>query len=105
MPFLELMTLVGCRAKDRARGIAGIGLVKFAILSCLFMEIAYPLISSGVECMVSVSIPTIKGGAASELGVRKGLRAMEIAEQNRLPYIALIETVSSNRVLRFVFDF
>jgi hypothetical protein len=36
--------------------------------------------------------PTVRGGATNPFGLRKTLRAMEIAERNRLPLVQLIES-------------
>ena len=47
---------------------------------------------SGVECVVAASDPTVRGGATNPFGLRKTLRAMEIAERNRLPLVQLIES-------------
>jgi acyl-CoA carboxylase subunit beta len=35
--------------------------------------------------------PTVRGGATNPLGLKKTLRAMEIAERNRLPLVQLID--------------
>lgn len=43
--------------------------------------------------MVSASVSTIKGGAMNEISVMKSLRLSEIAYENRLPCIALIQSV------------
>jgi acyl-CoA carboxylase subunit beta len=47
---------------------------------------------AGVECVVTASDPTVRGGATNPLGLKKTLRAMEIAERNRLPLVQLIES-------------
>ncbi len=47
---------------------------------------------SGVECVVVASDPTVRGGATNPFSLRKTLRAMEIAERNRLPLLQLIES-------------
>jgi len=39
---------------------------------------------SGVECVVSGSDPTVKGGATNPITMEKNFRAMEIAATNRL---------------------
>jgi acetyl-CoA carboxylase carboxyltransferase component len=46
----------------------------------------------GVECVLIASDPTVKGGTINPPGLRKSLRAAEIAEQNRLPLINLVES-------------
>ena len=47
---------------------------------------------AGVECVVTANDPTVRGGATNPFGLRKTLRAMEIAERNRLPLVQLIES-------------
>ena len=51
---------------------------------------------SGVRCLVSVSDSGIKGGSASEMGMEKGLRGFQIAFENKLPLIQLIESAGAN---------
>jgi len=79
--FLELCALAGHQVDDHATGasmIGGIGMV------------------SGVECVITASESTVKGGAINELGVKKTHRLAEIAEQNRLPGISLIESAGAD---------
>jgi acyl-CoA carboxylase subunit beta len=75
-PFLELSPLAawGSDFHVGASGVHGIGVV------------------SGVECVITASDPTVRGGATNPFGLKKGLRAMEIAERNRLPLLQLIES-------------
>jgi acyl-CoA carboxylase subunit beta len=75
-PFLELSPLAawGTDFPVGASGVTGIGPV------------------AGVECVVVASDPTVRGGATNPFGLRKTLRAMEIAERNRLPLVQLIES-------------
>ena len=47
---------------------------------------------SGVECMIVANDPTVKGGSYHPLTVKKHLRAQEIAQENRLPCIYLVES-------------
>jgi 3-methylcrotonyl-CoA carboxylase beta subunit len=47
---------------------------------------------SGRECVVVVNDPTVKGGTYYPLTVKKHLRAQEIAAQNRLPCVYLVES-------------
>lgn len=85
-PFLELSTLAGYRMHDDDGGrnimgggsIVGIGTV------------------SGKRCIVSANDSAIKGGAISPMGFRKGLRAHEIAFENRLPIVYLVESGGAN---------
>jgi len=75
-PFLELSPLAawGTDFPVGASGVTGVGPV------------------SGVECVIAASDPTVRGGATNPFGLRKTLRAMEIAERNRLPLVQLIES-------------
>lgn len=47
---------------------------------------------SGVQCMVVANDATVKGGTYYPLTVKKHLRAQEIAEQNHLPCIYLVDS-------------
>ena len=47
---------------------------------------------SGVECMIVANDPTVKGGTSNPWTLRKILRANQIAFQNRLPVISLVES-------------
>ena len=47
---------------------------------------------AGVECMIVANDPTVKGGTYHPLTVKKHLRAQEIALENRLPCIYLVES-------------
>ena len=46
----------------------------------------------GVECMVIANDATVKGGTYYPLTVKKHLRAQEVAEQNHLPCIYLVDS-------------
>ena len=81
-PFLELAPLAahGLYNGDApcAGLIAGIGRV------------------SGVDCMVVCNDATVKGGSYYPMTVKKHLRAQEIALQNRLPCIYLVDSGGAN---------
>jgi 3-methylcrotonyl-CoA carboxylase beta subunit len=47
---------------------------------------------SGRECVIVANDPTVKGGTYYPLTVKKHLRAQEIAAQNRLPCVYLVES-------------
>lgn len=47
---------------------------------------------SGVECMIVANDATVKGGTYYPLTVKKHLRAQEVAEQNNLPCIYLVDS-------------
>ena len=46
----------------------------------------------GVECMITANDPSVKGGASNPWTVKKIFRASQIAEENRLPTVALVES-------------
>ena len=76
-PFLELSCYAGAHEPDGqpgARLITGIGPV------------------SGVESVVIANQPTVKGGSLNASAVAKQLRALDVAERNRLPVITLVES-------------
>ncbi|AVS65760.1 methylcrotonoyl-CoA carboxylase [Paracidovorax avenae] len=81
-PFLEIAPLAALGMYgDEAPGaglIAGIGRV------------------SGVDCMVVCNDATVKGGTYYPMTVKKHLRAQEIAQQNRLPCIYLVDSGGAN---------
>ena len=52
--------------------------------------------SRGVECMIVCNDATVKGGTYYPMTVKKHLRAQEIAEQNRLPCIYLVDSGGAN---------
>jgi 3-methylcrotonyl-CoA carboxylase beta subunit len=49
---------------------------------------------SGVDCMIVCNDATVKGGTYYPLTVKKHLRAQEIAQQNRLPCIYLVDSAA-----------
>uniref|UniRef100_A0ABI8ABN0 methylcrotonoyl-CoA carboxylase n=1 Tax=Felis catus TaxID=9685 RepID=A0ABI8ABN0_FELCA len=51
---------------------------------------------SGVECIIVANDATIKGGTYYPVTVKKHLRAQEIAMQNRLPCIYLVDSGGAN---------
>ncbi len=81
-PFLELSPLAAYGMYDddiHAAGlITGIGRV------------------SGRECMIVCNDATIKGGTYYPLTVKKHIRAQEIARENRLPCIYLVDSGGAN---------
>jgi 3-methylcrotonyl-CoA carboxylase beta subunit len=81
-PFLEIGQLAAYGMYDQdiacAGVIAGIGSV------------------SGRECMIVANDATVKGGVYFPMTVKKHLRAQEIAMQNRLPCIYLVDSGGAN---------
>ena len=51
---------------------------------------------SGREVMIVCNDPTVKGGAYFPMTVKKHLRAQEIAEQNNLPCVYLVDSGGAN---------
>ena len=74
--FLELSPLAGWGSDFTvgASVVTGIGVVE------------------GVECLITANDPTVKGGASNPWTVKKIFRAAQIAEENRLPTISLVES-------------
>ena len=82
-PFLELSQLAGYALYGKeevpAGGIiTGIGRVQ------------------GTECMIVANDATVKGGAYYPITVKKHLRAQDIAAENRLPCIYLVDSGGAN---------
>jgi 3-methylcrotonyl-CoA carboxylase beta subunit len=50
----------------------------------------------GRDCMVLANDPTVKGGAYFPMTVKKHLRAQEIARENRLPCLYLVDSGGAN---------
>ena len=75
-PFLELSPLAawGSDFTVGASVVTGIGAVQ------------------GVECLIVANDPTVKGGTSNPWTLKKILRANQIAMQNRLPVISLVES-------------
>ncbi len=46
----------------------------------------------GVECVIVANDPTVRGGTSNPWTLRKSLRANDIALQNRIPLISLVES-------------
>jgi 3-methylcrotonyl-CoA carboxylase beta subunit len=51
---------------------------------------------SGRECMIVANDATVKGGTYFPMTVKKHLRAQEIAQQNRLPCLYLVDSGGAN---------
>src|SRR6202020_1270938 len=50
----------------------------------------------GVTCMIVANDATVKGGTYYPITVKKHLRAQEIAQQNELPCIYLVDSGGAN---------
>ena len=80
-PFLEVGALAGTGMPGETPGTAVVGGVGRV---------------SGVECLVVASEATVKGGAITPMSMVKTGRLSEIAEQNRLVGVSLIESAGAD---------
>ena len=84
--FLELSPLAGLGMHDDdgkkavlgGGSIVGIGIV------------------AGKRVLVSASDSAVKGGTVAPMGLKKALRAQELARENKLPLVALVESGGAN---------
>ena len=81
-PFLEIGQLAAHGLYDDA--VPGAGMI------CGIGRV------SGRQCMIVCNDATVKGGTYYPLTVKKHLRAQEIAEENRLPCIYLVDSGGAN---------
>src|SRR6266446_5082207 len=94
-PFIELSTLAGYMfdVPDADKSIPGGG----AIAGIGFV--------SGIRCMVSANDSGIDAGALQPYGLDKTLRVQELALENKLPYVQLVESAGANLLRYRVEDF
>jgi acetyl-CoA carboxylase carboxyltransferase component len=79
-PFLEISSLAGYNS-DYAMGggaMLGIGVI------------------AGVECVIFANDPTVLGGALTPYVSKKWMRALEIARDNRIPYVSFVESAGAD---------
>jgi acetyl-CoA carboxylase carboxyltransferase component len=79
-PFLELSPLAAY-SSDYATGggaVLGIGVI------------------AGVECVIFANDPTVLGGALTPYVAKKWMRALEIARDNRIPYVSFVESAGAD---------
>jgi geranyl-CoA carboxylase beta subunit len=85
-PFLEISRLAGLNMHDDdgkkavlgGGSIVGIGVV------------------AGKRCVISANDSAVKGGTVAPMGLKKGLRIQQIAQENKLPIISLVESGGAN---------
>jgi acetyl-CoA carboxylase carboxyltransferase component len=79
-PWLELSPLAGNLTEYAVGGgmILGVGVV------------------SGTECVIVGNDPSVLGGALTAVSIRKVERALQVARDNRLPYIQLVESAGGD---------
>ncbi len=75
-PFLEITPLAGYGSQYALGGgmVAGIGII------------------AGTECVIMGNDPTVLAGALTPYASKKWMRALEIARDNRIPYISFVES-------------
>ncbi len=79
-PFLEISSLAGYDS-DYAMGggaVLGIGVI------------------AGIECVIFANDPTVLGGALTPYVGKKWMRALEIARENRIPYVSFVESAGAD---------
>ncbi len=81
-PFLELSPMAAYNMYDNAAPAAGVitGIGRI----------------NGVDCMVVCNDATVKGGTYFPMSVKKHLRAQEVAQQNNLPCVYLVDSGGAN---------
>lgn len=79
-PFLEISSLAAYNSDYVIGGgaIVGIGVI------------------AGVECVIFANDPTVLGGALTEYVAKKWMRALEIARDNRIPYVSFVESAGAD---------
>lgn len=79
-PFLEISPLAGY-GSDYAMGggmVVGIGVI------------------AGTECVIMGNDPSVLGGALTPYAAKKWMRAIEIARDNRIPYVSFVESAGAD---------
>jgi acetyl-CoA carboxylase carboxyltransferase component len=83
-PFLEISPLAGYDSDYAVGGGAVVGLGVIA----------------GVECVIFANDPTVLGGALTPYVGKKWMRALQIARENRLPYVSFVESAGADLRMR-----
>ncbi len=96
-PFVELMALAGyCGIEDPDPAIRTPGAALIAGIGCV----------TGVRCMIAINDAGISAGAMQAPTGQKVIRAQEIALEQKLPFVQLVERAGGNlkkyRVERFI---
>jgi acyl-CoA carboxylase subunit beta len=79
-PFLEISALAGYDSDYTLGGgmVVGIGVI------------------AGVECVIMGNDPSVLGGALTPYALKKWMRALEIARDNRIPYVSFVESAGAD---------
>ena len=94
-PFLEIASLAGLGLDnpDLDKSVPGGGVIG---------GIGWV---SGVRCMINASDSGIDAGALQPMGIDKQLRMQELALENKLPYVQLVESAGANLMTYKVEEF
>jgi acyl-CoA carboxylase subunit beta len=79
-PFLEISPLA---AYDSDYAIGGGAVVGIGVIA-------------GTECVIFANDPTVLGGALTAYAAKKWMRALEIARDNRIPYVSFVESAGAD---------
>jgi acetyl-CoA carboxylase carboxyltransferase component len=79
-PFLEISPLAAYNSSYTIGGGAMIGIGVIA----------------GTECVIFANDPTVLGGALTPYVSKKWMRALEIARDNRIPYVSFVESAGAD---------
>ena len=79
-PFLEISPLAAYNSSYTIGGgaVLGIGVI------------------AGTECVIFANDPTVLGGALTPYASKKWTRALEIARDNRIPYVSFVESAGAD---------
>ncbi len=79
-PFLEITPLAGYGSQYALGGglVAGIGII------------------AGTECVIMGNDPTVMAGALTPYSTKKWMRALQIARDNRIPYVSFVESAGGD---------
>ncbi len=79
-PFLEISALAGYKSDYTMGGgmVVGIGVI------------------GGTECVIMGNDPTVLAGALTPYAAKKWMRALEIARDNRMPYVSFVESAGAD---------
>ncbi len=79
-PFLEVSALAGFDSDYTIGGgmLVGIGVI------------------AGTECVIMANDPSVLGGALTLYSAKKWMRALEIARDNRIPYVSFVESAGAD---------
>jgi acetyl-CoA carboxylase carboxyltransferase component len=79
-PFLEISPLAGYNSDYTIGGgmVVGVGVI------------------AGVECVIMGNDPTVLAGALTPYAGKKWMRALEIARDNRMPYVSFVESAGAD---------